>query len=482
MLASISLSSGVLTMQSDSLTTKMIVDYSSSTKLITASINYLVQTFPVASVTAIHINGSPNPDDIEVTNTLSIPASIHGGAGNDTIYGGAGNDHIWGEAGNNYISGRNGSDFLYGGTGNDTLDGGNGTDTGDAGTGTNVFISVEDITGGLPVNPPPVVGKPPVKTPPVTKPPTTGGTSTGGTSTGGTKTGGTTTSGTGTSSSGSSTSTSATSGTISLANGVLTILGSAKSTKITVGYNSSTKSVTAQIDAGTVKSFIKTSVASITIIGGANGEYISVTNTLTIPALIRGMGGNDTIFGGGGNDSITGDAGNDALAGRDGNDGFLGGAGNDTIDGGPGKDLADGGAGTNKLINIETTGTYSGAIPPSSGSSGSTTSSTGSTGSTTGSTGARPDRPEVRLAQPDDHWLDGFNGFDRLNRIHRGIDNSHAAVQPHPASVQWRVFSRCRHHRTGKDHQLRRRNSRSRVKLHPQRRHGPHRALCLELR
>ena len=235
LLATIGVINGALIMEADALTTKIIVDYSSSDKTIIAGINTLTKTYPAASVTSIKINGSDNPEYISVSNTLSIPASIHGAGGNDTIFGGGGNDHVWGEDGNDSIAGRDGSDFLYGGNGNDTIDGSNGTDTGDGGLGSNAFISVENITGGLPVNPPPITAplpKPPTPTPTPTPAPTG-------------------------------------SGTIAMANGVLTVDGGTTSTKITIGYESSDNKVTAQVNSDTVKKFTKTSVASIDVIGGA---------------------------------------------------------------------------------------------------------------------------------------------------------------------------------------------------------------------
>ena len=238
---------------------------------------------------------------------------------------------------------------------------------GDAGT--NAITDVETIISPPPTNPPPITTGSGTKT----------GTSSGSTGSGSTSSGST----------GSSTS-STSSATAKIVSGVLEITGSSTDTKILITLDSTGTKLDVQIDSGTVQSFTKSSVKSISIAGGPLGEYIAVSDSITIPALIRGNGGNDTIYGGGGNDSITGDAGNDFLAGRDGNDGFLGGDGNDTIDGGNGNDEADPGAGTNSVVNVELTGTFNGTIPtPPSGSttsgSGSTTSGSGSTTSGSGS-------------------------------------------------------------------------------------------------
>ena len=81
-----------------------------------------------------------------------------------------------------------------------------------------------------------------------------------------------------------------------------------------------------------------------TVIGDANRN------------LLRGFGGNDTIYGGDGNDQLEGDqlsnptlTGDDVLFGEGGNDQIFGNAGNDSIDGGAGNDTLVGGNGSNFL-------------------------------------------------------------------------------------------------------------------------------------
>lgn len=53
---------------------------------------------------------------------------IHGGGGSDTIHGGAGQDRIYGDGGNDWLYGDVGHDTLYGGAGSDHLYGGYGND------------------------------------------------------------------------------------------------------------------------------------------------------------------------------------------------------------------------------------------------------------------------------------------------------------------------------------------------------------------
>jgi uncharacterized delta-60 repeat protein len=83
---------------------------------------------------------------------LTIPMSISGGAGNDTITTAAGNDVLNGDDGNDVLNGGLGSDTLFGGTGNDkiisndgvrdSVSGGSGMDT-CAGDSNDVLTSIE---------------------------------------------------------------------------------------------------------------------------------------------------------------------------------------------------------------------------------------------------------------------------------------------------------------------------------------------------
>ncbi len=346
----------MLTIVGTANTTVIAVNLESSDSKVTAQMNSgTVQKFAKTSVKSIVITGGSGPESISVSNSLAIPASINGGAGNDTILGGAGNDSINGAGGNDKLSGRDGNDSFIGADGNDSIDGGNGSDIADAGGGKNVLTSVETTgtatNGGFPI----------VPTPPPPPP--------------------------------------ASPGTAVLTNGVLTIAGTSVTTAIDVELESSDSKITVQLNGGTLQKFAKASVKSITINGGSGPESISVSNSLTIPASITGGAGNDTITGGAGNDSINGAGGNDKLSGRDGNDSFIGADGNDSIDGGNGSDIADAGGGKNVLTSVETTGTATNGgfpivatpvvTPPTNTGGGSTGGSTGGTQPPigTGSTG-----------------------------------------------------------------------------------------------
>jgi Ca2+-binding RTX toxin-like protein len=104
-----------------------------STKVITGA-------YPVAEVSTIFIAGGSKSDYISVDQTngsFTIPATILGLGGNDTIYGGDEPDYILGGGGNDYLNGGAGNDTLMGQTGQDTLIGGEGDDILHGGGGNN---------------------------------------------------------------------------------------------------------------------------------------------------------------------------------------------------------------------------------------------------------------------------------------------------------------------------------------------------------
>jgi hypothetical protein len=107
-------------------------------------------------VTGIVVTGGAGDDTITLTGT-TVPATVHGNAGddvivgngagdsltgnvgNDNIKGGAGNDTITGAAGNDTLKGAGGDDSLSGGADNDVLKGNAGNNTLNGGAGTNAL-------------------------------------------------------------------------------------------------------------------------------------------------------------------------------------------------------------------------------------------------------------------------------------------------------------------------------------------------------
>ncbi len=79
-------------------------------------------------VTSIEVYGQNGNDSISISSTVTLPAFLDGGAGNDFLSGGGGANILLGGAGNDELYGRNGRDLLIGGLGRDTLRGGNGDD------------------------------------------------------------------------------------------------------------------------------------------------------------------------------------------------------------------------------------------------------------------------------------------------------------------------------------------------------------------
>lgn len=111
---------------------------------IDVSFNGVTSSFPAASVRRIRIDGRDGNDNIrtdESNGTISIPARLSGGAGDDTLAGGSGDDRLDGGAGNDVLNGDGGDDRLDGDAGDDKLDGGDGNDQVRGGRGRDDFAA-----------------------------------------------------------------------------------------------------------------------------------------------------------------------------------------------------------------------------------------------------------------------------------------------------------------------------------------------------
>ncbi len=91
--------------------------------------------FATGSVQKIVVNALGGKDSVTIGSTITKPATLNGGAGNDTLTGGGGNDMLNGGDDNDVLHGGAGKDALFGGNGNDDLDGGTGNDFFSGGTG-----------------------------------------------------------------------------------------------------------------------------------------------------------------------------------------------------------------------------------------------------------------------------------------------------------------------------------------------------------
>jgi Ca2+-binding RTX toxin-like protein len=91
------------------------------------------------SIAGFEVNAGGGNDSVTVAQAVSIPVTLRGGAGNDTLVGGSGPDKLLGGTGNDRLVGGRGNDVLYGGPGNDVLIGGPGNDVLSGGPGHDVL-------------------------------------------------------------------------------------------------------------------------------------------------------------------------------------------------------------------------------------------------------------------------------------------------------------------------------------------------------
>jgi Ca2+-binding RTX toxin-like protein len=145
--------------------------------------------------------------------------------------------------------------------------------------------------------------------------------------------------------------------TASLANSVLTVLGTGSSDDIHISNTSA--NVFVKVGSEATQSFDITKVKQIVVNAGGGNDHVIVglTNT-TLTTKINGNSGNDTLQGGPGKDTLSGGDGNDSLVGNAGDDLLDGGAGtdqleglsgNDTLTGGEGNDAVHGGSGNDDV-------------------------------------------------------------------------------------------------------------------------------------
>ena len=100
--------------------------------------------------TAIRITGLQGDDDLSVATGITLPVTILGNGGRDTLGGGGGPDLLDGGVGADAVTGRGGADTLFGRRGADSLDGGDANDSLDGGAGRDVLIggAGDDVLAG----------------------------------------------------------------------------------------------------------------------------------------------------------------------------------------------------------------------------------------------------------------------------------------------------------------------------------------------
>ncbi|MDA0590820.1 MAG: calcium-binding protein [Planctomycetota bacterium] len=293
----------------------------------------------------------------------TIPVSIYGSGGNDTILGSAYDDILFGMSGDDLIEGNDGNDSLFGSTGADTLIGGNGNDSlfGQGGSGDQLTGGAGDdvLSGGsgtdsavesgdvdFTVTNFQLIGIGTDRLIGVEQAILTTGDSAN-----------------------LIDSTSYTGLIIVVTgDGDDTVRSGSGSDHITTGNGNDV------VESGLGSDFIQTGAGDYVISGGGGNDTINAgagddsihggdgddeilagdgADEVHGDAgndTARGEAGNDTLFGGLGNDSLLGGDGDDVLNGDDGDDTLNGGAGDDTLDGGNGNDGLSGFTGNDQLI------------------------------------------------------------------------------------------------------------------------------------
>jgi Ca2+-binding RTX toxin-like protein len=261
----------------------------------------------------------------------TLPATILGGAGDDTLIGGEAADSISGGAGHDLISGLAGNDTIDGDGGGDTLDGSAGNDLLRGGRGDDrIRTDIEDQAFGgdgtdfysssdaslLDPTKPQISGMEGLTSDVFMLP------------------------------------------IIRIEQDVLVVMGTKRADMITVSnvfYPNPT--LTVSVNGRGASIFSQAGITKIRIEGGDGDDRIEIgpetrEGMAFVPEFIPvhqvleliGGNGNDTLIGGDANDILQGGPGNDELAGGD---------GNDQLDGGPGSDILRGNAGADAILGSD---------------------------------------------------------------------------------------------------------------------------------
>jgi len=121
----------------------------------------------------------------------------------------------------------------------------------------------------------------------------------------------------------------------SVSGGILRIVGTKHADVIEISRSGSSIDVAIN---GVNTAFNASGVDGLIVKGFGGND--SVRNRTSLPSLLLGGAGDDTLIGGTGSDTISGGTGNDLLSGGRGNDLLNGDEGKDTITGGRGTDLS----------------------------------------------------------------------------------------------------------------------------------------------
>ncbi|HSI33052.1 MAG TPA: hypothetical protein VK986_05630 [Tepidisphaeraceae bacterium] len=278
--------------------------------LIVVNVDGVDRTYSSAGVTRIIVDGRGGPDSIIADATVTLPLTLKGGDGNDTIGGGMAADSIDGGAGDDLIAGGGGNDTVAGGDGSDTIDYSS-ADVANPATAGVVLTATLGGTGGV---------------------------------------------------GGEADAIGADVENLVGTNGDDRITGSAAANAIDGrGGNDSITGVDGDdiltggdgndtVAGGNGNDSISGGAGADNLDGGAGSDTVSGgdgDDTLTAGPVADTAG--NALDGGEGGDTITGSAGADTVTGGDGNDTIYAGDGNDSVDGGANDDVIVGGAGNDTL-------------------------------------------------------------------------------------------------------------------------------------
>jgi Ca2+-binding RTX toxin-like protein len=113
------LNSGLLTVPGTAQADTIAATQSSGNIII--SLNGASDTFAAPDVQEISIRGDPGADSISIDPSITIPVTLAGGGGADSLRAGGGNETLLGGGGNDSLIDGSGIDSMYGGRGTDTL-------------------------------------------------------------------------------------------------------------------------------------------------------------------------------------------------------------------------------------------------------------------------------------------------------------------------------------------------------------------------
>ncbi len=128
-----------------------------------------------------------------------------------------------------------------------------------------------------------------------------------------------------------------------LTNGVLVITGSRNDDHVDVNLSKDGQQILVLSDNQQIGSFELASVSRIEFNGWAGDDHIAIVKEITLPTILNGGAGNDTLSGGSGNNILLGGPGDDDLRGSVNRDILIGGEGSDRLRGGSDDDLLIGG-------------------------------------------------------------------------------------------------------------------------------------------